>query len=65
MSFHHVEDVDLLQCGGFHLLQLLDCHLLSCYLNNLHCQLLTPMSVHTPAHHTAHTPETTLTQDTE
>lgn len=55
MPLHHVEDLDLLQCGGPHLLQLLDCHLLRCDLNDLHCQLLACVSVHTPAHHTAHT----------
>ena len=61
VSLDHVEDMDLLQRGGFHLLQLLDRHLLRRDLNNLHRQLLSRESVHTPAHHAAHTPKSPST----
>lgn len=64
MPLHHVEDLNLLQCGCFHLIQLLDCHLLCCDLDNLHCQLLPGVSMHAPANHAAHTPEAPVSQHT-
>lgn len=57
VSFDYSENVDLLQRGVFHFLQLQFSHLLSSYLNNFHSQLRPGLLAETPVHHTAYTPE--------
>lgn len=57
VTLDYIENVDLFQRGVFHLFKLLFGHLLSCYLNDFHRQLLTCLLVDASMHHTADTPE--------